>query len=367
MATTGYRGIGPSAMTTPTTLSILSIAYPFAPVRPDAVGGAEQILARLDRALVDAGHHSIVIAVEGSSIQGHLVASPAVDGIIDAATRARACSNIKAAMSEVLAADRVDLVHLHSLDFFEYLPPPGLPTLVTLHLPLQLYPAAALRPARAGTWLVPVSASQARARAELPLLPPIENGVDVPSVTPHARRRYALALGRICPEKNFAAALDACHLAACPLLLAGHAYGYPEHLSYFNREIIPRLDRSRRWIGRIAGARKRRLLAGARCVLIPSRIAETSSLVAMEALAAGVPVIAYPTGALPDIVEHGRTGFLAEDVSSMARAIGAADRLDPEDCRRAARERFCADRMVNQYLALYQRLAAAGAGQSPYP
>lgn len=354
-------------MRMPTTLSILSVAYPFAPVRSDSVGGAEQILARLDRGLVDAGHHSIVIAVEGSSIAGHLVALPAVDGIIDAASRARAYSNIRAAMTEVLAGDRVDLVHLHSLDFSEYLPPPGLPVLITLHLPLHLYPAAALRPERVGTWLVPVSASQARDHADLPLLPPIENGVDLPSAGPHARRGYALALGRICPEKNFVAALDACRLAECPLLLAGHAYGYPEHLHYFDREIIPRLDRSRRWIGRIAGARKRRLLAGARCVLIPSRVAETSSLVAMEALAAGVPVIAYPAGALADIVEHGHTGFLAEDVPSMARAIGAAGRLDPEDCRRAARERFSADRMVRQYFALYERLATAGTGQSPYP
>lgn len=350
-------------MTARKPLSILSVAYPFAPVRADAVGGAEQILARLDRALVHAGHHSIVIAVEGSSVAGRLVASPAAKGIIDDASRARAHSNVRAAMAAVLASERIDLVHLHALDFFEYLPPPGPPVLVTLHLPLHLYPEPALRPTRAGTWLLPVSASQARGGAHLPLLPPIENGVDPSRAGSHACRGYALALGRICPEKNFAAAIDACRLARCPLLLAGHVYAYPEHLQYFEREIAPRLDHSRRWIGRIAGARKRRLLAGARCVLIPSRIAETSSLVAMEALAAGIPVIAYPAGALPDIIAHGRTGFLAEDVAAMARAIRAAARIDPADCRRAARERFCAARMIGEYLALYARLAA-GSRQS---
>jgi glycosyltransferase involved in cell wall biosynthesis len=354
-------------MTAQRPLSVLSVAYPFAPVRMDPVGGAEQILARLDRALADTGHRSTVIAVEGSNIAGRLVALPLVDGIIDAAARARAHSRIRSAMAEVLARERIGLVHLHGLDFFEYLPAPGVPVLVTLHLPLRLYPEAALRPVRAGTWLLPVSMSQARGAAGLPLLPPIENGVDLPPPGPHARRGYALALGRICPEKNFADALDASRGAGCPLLLAGHVFGYPEHLRYFEAEIRPRLDRTRRWIGWIAGARKRRLLAGARCLLIPSRIAETSSLVAMEALAAGVPVIAYRAGALPDIIEHGRTGFIAEDVPSMMRAIRAADRIDPEACRHAARERFCAERMIREYLALYDRLAGANLSRSSPP
>jgi glycosyltransferase involved in cell wall biosynthesis len=360
-------GAGERPVTERQPLSILSIAYPFAPVRPDPVGGAEQILARLDRALVEAGHRSTVIAAQGSRVAGRLIAAPAVDGIIDAAARERVKSSVKAATAEALTREAFDLVHLHSLDFSEYLPAPGVPVLVTLHLPLELYPQAALRPSRAGTWLLPVSSSQTRGRQDLPLLPAIENGVDLPPPRPHSRRGYALALGRICPEKNFADALDASRLAGCALLLAGRVYGYREHLDYFDAEIAPRLDSARRWIGWIAGDRKRRLLAGARCVLIPSRIAETSSLVAMEALAAGVPVIAYPAGALPEIIEHGRTGFIAEDVASMARAIRAAGRIDPEECRRAARERFCAQRMVREYLALYRRLAAGVSRSIPRP
>jgi glycosyltransferase involved in cell wall biosynthesis len=78
----------------------------------------------------------------------------------------------------------------------------------------------------------------------------------------------------------------------------------------------------------------------------------------MEALACGTPVVAFPAGALPEIVEHGRTGFLVEDVEAMAEAIGAVGSLDRALCRRAAEARFSVRRMTAAYLALYQRLAA---------
>ena len=84
---------------------------------------------------------------------------------------------------------------------------------------------------------------------------------------------------------------------------------------------MPHLDRDCRWIGAVGGRRKKRLLGQARCVLVPSKARETSSLVAMEAIAAGTPVIAYRAGALPDIVEDGRTGFIVDDVARMAAAI----------------------------------------------
>jgi glycosyltransferase involved in cell wall biosynthesis len=212
-----------------------------------------------------------------------------------------------------------------------------------------------------------VSASQGRAApGGLSLLPPMENGIDCELFVRVSKRSYTLVLGRVCPEKAFHDAIDAARLADVPLFAAGSVLPWPEHRRYFATEVRPRLDRTRRWIGAIAGKRKRRMLGAARCVLIPSRTAETSSLVAMEALAAGTPVIAYPSGALPDIVEHGISGYLVDGVAAMARAIHCVDRIDPERCRQRARERFALERTIAAYLALYRRLAqlgrAAGAG-----
>ena len=90
---------------------------------------------------------------------------------------------------------------------------------------------------------------------------------------------------------------------------------------------------------------------------MPSLVPETSSLVAREALACGTPVVAFPNGALPEVVEHGVTGFLVPDVDDTAAAIGRADAIDPEACRRAARERFSLSGMTDRYLDLYARLA----------
>ena len=226
-------------------LTVLSVAFPFAPVGPDAVGGAEQVLAQLDAALVRAGHRSVVVACAGSSTAGTLVATPRATGAITDAVRRRAHAAHRRAIERALRRWPVDLVHMHGIDFHAYLPPPGPPVLVTLHLPPEWYPPEAFHPERPNTFLHCVSASQrARCPRGARLLPEVPNGVALDALDArHARRRFALALGRICPEKGFHIALDAARRAGVPLLLAGKTFPYEAHETYFAREIAPRLDR----------------------------------------------------------------------------------------------------------------------------
>jgi glycosyltransferase involved in cell wall biosynthesis len=341
-------------------LSVLSVAYPLAPVTPDPAGGAEQVLAQLDRALVAAGHRSIVIAPEGSEVAGELVAIPAVPAVIGDAERAEAQAAVRTRMAELIGRERIDLVHLHGIDFPDYLPAPGPPVVTTLHMPPDWYAPGALTPARPRTHLVPVSRHQAgRAPADARLLPPIPNGVDAAAYrADEVKGPHAVVLGRVAPEKGFHDAVDAAKRARVPLVAAGKLFPYPAYLRYFLEQVRPRLDGLRRFIGPVAGAAKRRLLARARCVLIPSTAPETSSLVAMEALASGTPVIAYRSGALPEIVEEGVTGFLVDDVAGMADAIGRIGAIDSAACRRAAEEGFSLRTTTAAYLDLYARLAA---------
>ncbi len=341
-------------------LTILSVAYPLARVSPDSTGGSEQILSALDRALVAAGHRSVVIAPEGSRVAADLVAIPWPGGLLDDAAKERAQAANRDAIAAVLARCPVDLIHLHGIDFHRYLPSPGSPVLATLHLPPDWYPPEALHPARPRTFLNCVSRSQHMACPSSPsLVGPIENGVPLARLgtSRHAKRDFAVFLGRICPEKGVHLALQAAHRANASLIVAGELYDYAAHRSYFDAEVLPLLDGRRRYIGPVGFGRKRRLLAAARCLLVPSLAAETSSLVAREAAACGTAVIAFPSGALVDAVEEGRSGFLVPDVETMAEAILRVDAIDAEACRALARERFDDRVMTARYLALYAELA----------
>jgi glycosyltransferase involved in cell wall biosynthesis len=349
-------------------LTVLNVAYPFAPVGPEVVGGAEQILHAIDRRLVDSGHTSIVIACEGSQVRGHLIATPAPRGVLDERAHAEAAVRHRRAIDRAFSHaahhlhTNIDIVHLHGLDFDRYFPPSGVPVLCTLHLPPELLRAQLDLLDRPGTWVHGVSHAQqpriAYTSPRVHLLPPIENGVAVRDL-PRAhvrRRRFALALGRICPEKGLHLALEAAQRAKRPIVVGGMVFPYADHQRYFARELLPRISREHRFVGPVSIGRKRRLLNAASCVLVPSQIAETSSLVAMEALACGTPVIAFAAGALPEIVEHGVTGFIVRDVQEMAEAMQEADRIDPDACRAAAWTRFSADRMVAAYIERYERI-----------
>ena len=342
-------------------LTILQVAYPLAPVGIDATGGAEQILTSLDLFLTAVGHRSIVIACAGSQSAGTLWPIPALgDEKLTDDGRRQIYAAQQQAIEQVIRNYRVDVIHLHGVDFAAYLPPDGPPLLITLHLPLSWYEPTTLFPARARTFFNCVSAHQERdCPPGMARLPSVENGVATELFTAHqAKRNFVLALGRICPEKGFHLALDAATQANIDLILGGALFPYPEHERYFADEIAPRLDRHRRYVGACDFARKRRLLSSARCLVMPSMVAEPSSLVAMEALACGTPVIAFDRGALGEIIEHGKSGFLVRDVQEMADAIASANEIDPAFCRHTARTRFSRSRMAGDYFHLYERLAA---------
>ena len=346
-------------------MRVLSVAYPFAPVGERAVGGAEQVVRALDRALVEAGHGSTVIAAAGSDVRGTLLAVDVVlGGEITDAMRRTTWPRVEARIRGACANEAIDLVHFHGVDFQQYLPDDGPPALATLHLPLHRYRDVLATSRRSPLWFNCVSASQqGTAGAHPRLLPFIANGVDTDALRPVERPSadYVVALGRICPEKGFELALDAARAAGVALKLAGEVYPYPDHVRYWHEQIVPRLEGPHERLPPVGGAAKRALLAHARCLLVASQIDETSSLVAMEALACGTPVVAFRAGALPEIVAPGRTGWLVDDVAGMAGAIARCAEIDRTACRAEALARYGADRMARDYLALYRRILAAHA------
>lgn len=351
-------------------LTVLSIAHPLAAVTPHAVGGAEQILSALDRALLQAGHRSVVIGCAGSKVAGELLELPTIAPPYDGHAIAAALAAARLMADQALRRMPVDVIHIHALHFASVLPEssraPAIPTLVTLHLPRDFYGRRAFHAPRAALWFNCVSAAQHCTFDDVgaALLNPIPNAAAIEAPADVAREDFALVLTRICWEKGIHLAIEAACRARTPLRIAGQVFPYRAHQAYFEQHIAPRLDAQCSFIGAVHGERKRQLLSSARCVLVPSLVPETSSLVAREALSCGTPVVAFDTGALREIVVHGSNGFLVRNVAAMAAAVCACERLDHDKIRAQAREQFSLSGMTSRYVALYQALASSRVGRT---
>ncbi len=161
----------------------------------------------------------------------------------------------------------------------------------------------------------------------------------------------------MCPEKGIAQAITIAQAAEVPLKIAAKMRE-PEELRYFHAVAEPMLGPDEEFLGEVGGSDKYRLLGGAMALLNAVQWVEPFGLVMIEALAAGTPVVATPFGAAPEIIDHGRTGYLAQDPRDLARPLPQAALLDRRACRAAVEKRFSAHRMTTDHLNLYTALLA---------
>lgn len=333
------------------------------PVSDASCGGAEQMLWTLEREMARRGHETAVAGCEGSRVSGKLIATGKPPKVADA-FEARAAEHSKAVIAAVKAGE-FDLVHDKSGFFWRHAGELNVPVLATLHLPRTFYDKSLFREIPKNLFFNCVSESQADSFRDVTrILGVVSNGIAVERFRlQHEKSDCIVWLGRICPEKAPHLAIDAAERACVRLVLAGQVYPFSWHQLYFDQEIAPRLERLGErveWIQAPSFEEKVKLLSNARALLLPTLAPETSSLVAMEAMACGTPVIAFPNGALPEIVEDGVTGVFVTDVDAMAKAIGKVKKLSPEIARRRADERFSSRTLAEGYERLYQTVLKVG-------
>ena len=168
---------------------------------------------------------------------------------------------------------------------------------------------------------------------------------------------YLLFLGRFSPDKGAREAALAAHEAGVDLVIAAKMRE-PDEVAYFHDQVEPLLDSSVRYVGEVGMQRKLELLGSARALLNPIQWPEPFGLVMIEALACGTPVLTLHSGAAPEIVDHGITGFVSDSADGLVPAIERIGELDRTACRTAMETRFSAARMVEDHLTLYETLLA---------
>lgn len=364
-------------------LSILYVAYPLLTVSEESAGGAEQMLFALEHEVSAAGHWTIVAASRGSRVSGELLATglPASHPDQYESREAEQVARVLAYLGE--NPGKVDLIHDESGSFWRHARKCCVPMLATLHLPRSFYREEWFRDLPPNLFFNCVSESQARTFDNLPnLLGVVQNGIPLErfsfqdtalvraqnsrdcnparNQSGDASSKYVLWLGRICEEKGPHLAIAAARHADIPIVIAGQVYPFRYHQDYFEREIKPYLSGSAdgevRFVEGPHFNDKLELLRKARAVLLTSTAEETSSLVAVEAMACGTPVVAFRQGAFPEIVADGVTGFVVDTIEEMAAALRRVDQISPERCRQRVKEHFTAERMRREYEALYRQV-----------
>jgi glycosyltransferase involved in cell wall biosynthesis len=346
-------------------LRIALVAPPYFTVPPSGYGGVESVVADLADALVAHGHQVTLLGAGRSGTAAEFVPvweSPIPERLGEAYPEVVHAASVRRAIERIAVADGLEIVHDHTqagpLNAPAYARL-GLPTVVTMHGAVD-EDVHRVYSALDDVYLVAISQRQRELAPELNWIATVHNAVR-PDDWPYQpdKGNYGLFLGRFHPDKGAHLALDAAHAAGLPLVLAGKCAERAEQ-EYFEREVRPRLGAADCFAGVADTAAKRRLLAGARCLLFPVQWEEPFGMVMIEAMACGTPVVALSRGAVPEVVADGVTGIICDDPRELADAVRRVASIDPAACRKRVAEHFGTDTLAAGYETAYRTVLSCG-------
>lgn len=336
-------------------LRIGMLASPWVPVPPPSYGGSELVIDALARGLVDLGHDVELFATGDSTcpvVRSHLfeTADPDRMGATVLETRHVAEAYERWSQSDF------DLIHDHTLAgvFYRHRPA-GVPIVTTCHGPFDEDLSDLYRRMSVDVGLIAISHDQASRAGDIPISAVIHHGImmdDYP-VGPGGDR--LLFLGRMDPQKGVHVAAQVARRVGRPLVIAAKMRR-PEEQRYFNEAVRPVLGGDIEFIGEADHVTKKELLGTSLALLNPISWPEPFGLVMIEALACGTPVLGFPGGAAPEIVDQGKTGFLVRTEDELVARVDDLADLDRSMCRAEAERRFSALRMARDHVELYRRI-----------
>jgi len=326
-------------------------------VPPRLYGGTERVVSYLTEALVEMGHDVTLFASGDSKTAAKLESVWPTALRFDHSLRDSIAPHMTHMERVCREAGGFDILHSH-LDYwmFSLLARTATPAVTTLHGRLDLPEIAAMYDMTQAA-VVSISDAQRKPLPNANFVRTVHHGLPVNLLTPQpVRPQYLAFLGRIAPEKRPDRAIEIARRAGIPLKIAAKVDRVDQE--YFDTVIRPMLDGPGvEMIGEIGDAEKPDFLSGAMALLLPIDWPEPFGLVMIEAMACGTPTIAYPAGSVPEIIEHGVTGFIVKDEAAAVAAVGRLGDLDRAEIRRQFEARFTATRMAEDYLQLYTRMA----------
>ncbi len=326
-------------------------------VPPKLYGGTERVVAWLVDELVELGHDVTLFASGDSHTRARL--HPVWPRALRLSRPAADPNAAWAVLLETISqqAGDFDLIHAH-IDWLHLplLTRSGVPFLTTIHNRLDLPGLSDVLKAFPGACFVSISDSQRQPLQHANWCGTVYHGLPTDLFRPSFERGSYLAfLGRLTAEKGPEAAIRIAGAAGMPLRIAAKIPR--SETGYFKRHIEPQIDgKDIQLVGEVDERSKQPFLAEAAALLFPINWPEPFGLVMIEAMACGTPVIAYRAGSVPEVVEHGVTGFIVETEDEAVQAVKDIDQIDRRRVRARFEERFTANRMAAAYELHYRQL-----------
>ncbi|HEY5274007.1 MAG TPA: glycosyltransferase family 4 protein [Acidimicrobiales bacterium] len=337
-------------------LRIGLIAPPWLPVPPVGYGGIETVVDVLARGLVDHGHEVVLFASVDSTCPVELRSAIGPAPGVDVGGSA---VEIHHAVSAYESFRDVDVIHDHTaIGPLVALAGRRGNVATTNHNPFSPPYGTGFAAVSASVAVVAISHHQASTACGVSIAEVIHHGLDPRSFpVGGGRGGYLVFLGRMSPSKGPDRAIAVARATGVPLVLAGKQHTVDER-EFFESEIRPQLGGDVTFVGELGPTDKMELLGDAVALINPISWDEPFGMVMVEALACGTPVLGFGRGAAPEIVEQGVTGFLANDEAGLIEAAKRLDELDRVACRAAIEGHFSQDRMVADYVALFEHVVA---------
>lgn len=340
-----------------TALKIAQVAPLYESVPPKFYGGTERVVSFLTEELVLQGHEVTLFASGDSVTTARLVPVCERSLRLNPDCEDQLVHHIAMLQKVLDASNEFDLIHFH----IDYLHFPlsklmRLPHLTTLHGRLNITDLKPFYKLFSDMPVVSISYKQRQPLQDINWVGNVYHGLPENLFRPvYTNGKYLAFLGRMSKEKGVDVAIDIAIRSGLPLKIAAKVDKADQE--YFDQNLKALLDHPLiEFIGEISENEKNEFLGNAIALVFPIQWIEPFGLVVIESLACGTPVVAFKNGSVPELIDHGVSGFVVNDAAEAVHAINNIGMLERKECRKAFEDRFTAARMAREYLKVYNRV-----------